>query len=252
MERLFSYEVVRRNPVVHLTLRPLIQDPAREQWADAALNGRPVGRVPLNRDATVTLTLPPPFLHTAPNVLTLTSRYTRPAPVHDAAYEIGTTGARSPGDLRVLSAGQPQGSAGSIRLDDVELSPDRRGYNLVALAPSGQRLAADVFDTFFDGQAAHRLARWIAALPSGTLVAGAVRDDASRQLTAEAVEALRTLGAAGDLRGHFREAHAFIGVKGTPAGSALEALGPRAILVTVGHPTAPTEFELADLALRAH
>jgi hypothetical protein len=169
----------------------------------------------------------------------------------DAAYEIGTTGVRSPGDLRVLSAGQPQGSASSIQFNDVELSPNRRGYNLVALAPSGQRLEADAFDTFADGQAAHRLAQWIAALPPGTLVAGAVRDEGSAQFTAEAVQALRTLGAAGDLRGHFREAHAFIGAKGAPAGSAVETLGPHPIQVIVGHPTAPTAFELTDLALRA-
>jgi hypothetical protein len=251
VERLISYDLVRRNPVVHLTVRSLTHDPLREEWVDAALNGRAMGRIPLSGEASVALTLTPPFWHTAPNILTLTLHYSRPAMALDAAYEIGTTGVRSPGDLRVLSAGQPQGSASSIQFNDVELSPNRRGYNLVALAPSGQRLEADAFDTFADGQAAHRLTQWIAALPPGTLVAGAVRDEGSGHLTAEAVQALRTLGVAGDLRGHFREAHAFIGAKGTPAGSAVEALGPHAIQVTVGHPTAPTAFELTDLTLGA-
>lgn len=251
LERLFSYDVVRRNPVVHLTVRALIQDPTREQWVDAEFNRRPMGRIPLSWEASVALTLTPPFWHTAPNVLALTWHYSRPAAAQDPAYEIGTTGIRSPGDLRVLSAGQPHGSASAIQFNDVELSPNRRGYNLVALAPSGQPLAADTFDTFADGQAAHRLAVWIAALPPGTLVAAAVRDEGSRQLTAEAVHALRTLGAVGDLRGHFREAHAFIGAKGFPAGSAVETLGPYAIQVTVGHPMAPTAFELTTLALRA-
>ena len=88
-------------------------------------------------------------------------------------------------------------------------------------------------------------------LPPGTLVAGAVGDEGSGRLTAEAVEALRTLGAAGDLRGHFREAHVFIGVKGASVGSAFEALGPHAIQVTVGDPTAPRAFELTDLTLGA-
>jgi hypothetical protein len=80
-------------------------------------------------------------------------------------------------------------------------------------------------------------------------VAGAVRDEGSHRLTEDAVAALRTLGVAGDLRGHFRESHAFVGVKGAPAGAALEALGPRSLALTVGEPRDGLGFELRSFAL---
>ena len=252
VERLVSYDVIRRNPVAHFTLRPVASDPRREQWVDASLNGRLLTRVPLDgsQPVTSTVTLTPPYRHTAPNVLTLRARYA-PRATQDASYQIGRTGAVSPGDLRVLSVGKPEGSASSIQLNGVEFTPDQRGYNVVAFAPGGLLLAADAFDTYLSEQANHRLTVWVAALPPGTIVAGAVRDEASRALTMEAVWALRTLGVAGDLRGHSREAHAFIGVKGAPPGSALEALGPRMIQLTVGYFPVHQGFELADLSLRA-
>jgi hypothetical protein len=80
-------------------------------------------------------------------------------------------------------------------------------------------------------------------------VAGAVRDEASHRLTEDAVAALRSLGVAGDLRGHFRESHAFVGMKGAPAGTALEALGPRELALTVGQPPPTLGFELQTFAL---
>jgi hypothetical protein len=154
----------------------------------------------------------------------------------------------SPGDLRVLSVGQRQGSASAIELDGVDLSPDRRGYNLVALDPAGALPLASAVDTFRASRSARRLAAWVAALPAGTIVAGAVRDEASSQLTEEAVRALRTLGVAGDLRGRFREAHAFVGVRGAAPGSALEALGSQPVELWVEE--RPPAAEGADLELR--
>jgi hypothetical protein len=74
-------------------------------------------------------------------------------------------------------------------------------------------------------------------------------DEASGRLTAEAVLALRSLGVAGDLRGHFRESHAFVGVKGAPPGTALEALGPRALELGVGQREARAGFDLTAFAL---
>jgi hypothetical protein len=256
VERWVSYGFVRDHPVLDISLRPLRTDRALEQWVDIDLNRRRVGRVPLDGVARATVTLARPFFEAAPNVIGLKYRYRRLPAIRDARYRIGGTGVVSPGDLRVVSAGQPQGSSSSIQLDGVELAPDHRGYNLVALSPRGELVAADVFDTFLSAEAAHRLAAWIRALPTGTIVAGAVRDEGSGQLTADAVGALRTLGVAGDLRGHFREAQAFVGVTGAPPGSALEALGPRVIELVVGHPEmvagqtgASVGFELTAFAL---
>jgi hypothetical protein len=248
-ERRIAFDVVRRHPVLHLALRPLERDPQRQQWVEVRLNGRLLRRIPLAGDVAATLPLTAPFWQTAPNVLTLRYGYGRPEPPKEASYRIGTTGVTSPGDLVVRSVAQPEGSASSIQLDAVECSPDQRGYNLVAFAPDGRRLATAAFDTFGDETASHALAEWLAAVPPGAIVAGAVRDEGSQILTGHAVQALHTVGVAGDLRGHFREAHAFIGVKGAPPGAALEALGPRAIALAVGHPTARPGFEVVEFAL---
>jgi hypothetical protein len=156
--------------------------------------------------------------------------------VSDARYHIGRTGKGSPRDLAVRSGGQPYGDVASIRLDGVEMARDRRGYNLLALDPEGKVLATTFFDTFLRPEAAHELAAWIGALPPGTIVAGAVKDEASGRLTAEAVAALRDLGVGGDLRGRFHESHAFVGVKGAPPGTAREALGPGPATAAVGQP----------------
>jgi hypothetical protein len=258
LERWVSYDVLRGHPVLRLTVRPLGVRNDLEQWAEVRLNGRPVERLRLDVAAppAARLALSPPFLVAAPNVIRLQYRYARPPAAGDGRYRIGTTGQVSPGDLRVLSAGQPHGSASSVELNGVELSPGRRGYNLVALDPEGRVRGAAGFDTFFEAEAAGRLVAWVEGLPAGTIVAGAVRDEASGRLTEAAVRALGTLGVRGDLRGRFREAHAFVGVKGAAPGTALEGLGPRRIELEVGRielgagrPAPAVGLELTEFAL---
>jgi hypothetical protein len=256
LERWVSYEFLHTHPVLSATLRPHAIREDLEQEVEVRLNDRPIERVAVNHEATLTLALPPPLFTARPNVIALGYGYRRPSSALDARYRIGTTGALSPGDFRVVSAGQPHGSAGSIQLNGVELSPARRGYNLVAVDPTGRLLEQTVFDTFYRPEAAGQLAVWVAALPPGTVVAGAVRDEASGRLTEAAVQALGTLGVAGDLRGRFREAHAFVGVKGAAPGSAVERLGPERLEVTVGgveliagRRETPLGFELRAFAL---
>ena len=128
------------------------------------------------------------------------------------------------------SSGQPYGDTASIRVwGSASSRPTAAGYNLVALEPTGGFQDRAAFDTFGDPAASGALARWVEALPAGTIVLGAIKDDASARLNAAAVAALATLGVHGDLRGGHRESHAFIGLKGAPPGSALEASGPRAV-----------------------
>jgi hypothetical protein len=247
--RWVSYDLLRANPVLRLTLRPLEPLGAREQWVEVRLNDRPVQRLALASETAATVRLPPPFTVAAPNVIGLRWHYRWPPGQRDGRYRIGTTGVLSPGDLHVVSAGQPRGSAGAIQVDGDQLSPDRRGYNLVALDPGGGLLGARAFDTFRDPAAAGALAAWVTGLPPGAIVAGAARDEASGHLSEAAVQALRTLGVAGDLRGRFREAHAFVGVVGAPAGTALEALGDRRLELRVGQPAPAGGFELTGFAL---
>ncbi len=80
-----------------------------------------------------------------------------------------------------------------------------------------------MFDTFASAAESARLAQFIDQIPSGKIVAVAVRDEASRFLSDAAVNALRSIGATEDLRDKFRWSHAVIGVKGVAPGSALES-----------------------------
>ncbi len=248
IERWVSYGYLRDHPVLRLRLRPRKDAPDLEQWAEVRLNDRPLQRVALDGPAVVTVRARRPLRRAAPNVIALEYGYRRVTPT-GARYRIGRTAATSPGDLRVRSRGQPHGSASSIWFNGAELSPDGRGYNLVALDPRGRLLRAAAFDTFADPTQAAELAAWIASLPGGTIVAGAVRDEASARLSEEAVRALSTLGVAGDLRGRFRESHAFVGVKGGPPGSALEALAPRPVELTVGRLDPQLGFEVSEFTL---
>jgi hypothetical protein len=137
-----------------------------------------------------------------------------------------------PFNLLARSAGQETGDFAHIFVDGVDRSPNSRGYNLVALDPAnGALLGAASFDTHGDRDASAALSAWVRALPPGAMVAGAVRDEASLQLTEEAVIALRSLGAREDLRGRFRWGHAFIGrVAGNGLGTeeAIDAVRPAA------------------------
>ena len=115
-----------------------------------------------------------------------------------------------PAGLLARSAGQEAGDFGRIFLDGVDVSTNKRGYNLVALDQNGALLDAANFDTFADPAASSRMAEWIKRQAPGTVIAGAARDEASTALGQEAVDALRSLGLSVDLRGHFRWGHAFI------------------------------------------
>jgi hypothetical protein len=88
------------------------------------------------------------------------------------------------------------------------------------------------------------MADFVASIPEGRIVAVAVRDEASRLLNEEAVQALRTIGAGGDMREKFRWGHAVIGVKGAQPGQAVESFASlRPAVVYVGEGT--TEPHLA-------
>jgi hypothetical protein len=213
------------------------------------LNGAPVARAPLGAGVSLAATLTAPLHRTAPNVIELEHDYRRGPMARGPGHRIGTTGATSPVDMLVRSGGQPHGDVASIRIGMGQVASNRRGYNLVALGPEGDLRGRLTFDTLGDPGASGRLAAWVHGLPPDTIVVGAVKDEASGRLGADAVQALATLGVAGDLRGRYRESHAFVGVKGAPPGSALEAIGPRLVELRVGEPDAGFGLELTDFAL---
>lgn len=170
-----------------------------------------------------------------------------------ADRQIGATRVAAPVDIYVCSAGEEFGDLGRIYVSGVDVSPNERGYNLVAISPvDGSVLTARAFDTHADAGASDALASFVGAQAPGTIVAGAVADEASLNLSAGAVEALWGLGAAGDLRGCFRCAHAFVGVVGAGKGSAAEEwadIGVAEALVGRGLTEPAAYFELYSVSV---
>jgi hypothetical protein len=169
-------------------------------------------------------------------------RFARLFPIEDyrqGSYVIGRTAAISPVAITVESAGQEAGDFGHIYVDGRNVSPEGRGYNLAVMDPqTGAVEATASFDTHLDGEASQALADLMASIPTGRIVAVAVRDEASRLLSEEAVQALRTIGAESDLRGKFRWGQAIIGIKGAQPGQVVESLGAlRPAVVYVGEGT---------------
>jgi hypothetical protein len=140
---------------------------------------------------------------------------------------IGRTGVTAPADIAVTSAGYLAGKFASLTFSGRQVYETKRGFYLMAIDPQYSNAPTlQMFDTFRDESESARLADFIRGLPPGTIVAGAVCDDASSRLTLNAVDALRTLGASFDLRSRFRASYAFVGVKGAGAGTAIEASDP--------------------------
>ncbi|GIK42713.1 MAG: hypothetical protein BroJett011_65460 [Chloroflexota bacterium] len=138
-----------------------------------------------------------------------------------------------PPEVTVLSAGEEVGDFGHIFVNGREVSPNQRGYNIAVIHPSGTFQAAH-FDTHLDLSASSALARFLAASPPDSLIAAAAADEASANLSEEAVHALQAVGARRDLRGCFRCSHAFIR---TPPGETYEvfdALHPAGVTTGLG------------------
>lgn len=137
---------------------------------------------------------------------------------------VGATGVRLGEDVSLLvrSAGQEVGDFAHIWLNGVDVASGERGYNLAAMNAEGELLGQAAFDTLATAQASTDMVAWIDQWPAGTVIAGAVADEASYQLGQVAVDALRRLGVGTDLRDHFRWSHAFVGVVGALPGAALE------------------------------
>jgi len=137
---------------------------------------------------------------------------------------IGRPGLTSPVNLVVQSAGEEAGDFGHIYVNGRDVAPNERGYNVAVINPqSGAVEQTAAFDTHLDEGASQALADFLDGVPAGYLVAVAAADEVSRSLGQEGVDALRSIGATGDLRGRFRWGHAIIGLKGAPPGTALEA-----------------------------
>jgi hypothetical protein len=131
---------------------------------------------------------------------------------------IGTTGVEIAADILIVS----NRNRSRVEVNGRSLSVEK-GYFLAVLDPdTGVVGRTGHFDVSTDVLASDALVAFVEAIPAGSPVVVATEFDASRQLTPGAVSALRELGLVKTLRGRFGRAHAAIGVKGAPRGSALE------------------------------
>lgn len=246
----------RRETRLLLPLGPTARGLRFDLWAMAAdttmsvyVDGRFIGRavLPTTR-AWVTFELP--AAASRPALSDVRLHFARLTAVADLAARdpaVGAAGPALPVSVVVRSAGQETGDFAHIYVNGVDVSPNRRGYNLVALdGADGHVLAAAAFDTHADPAASQRLAGWVRGLAPGTVVAAAVRDEASLNLGTDAVEALRSLGSTVDLRGHFRWGHALIGRTGAePAEAQEQVSGWRVGQVAAGLPATAPEVAAA-------
>ncbi|MCL4490173.1 MAG: hypothetical protein M1570_18880 [Chloroflexi bacterium] len=216
-----------------LSFQAVLPPSLDEQRVTVIANGEPAGQTVITRcgDCENRVAIPGRLLKPGMNELVL--QFERVAPVAGTRMASGnlvsSKGPASPVNIVVRSAGQDQGDFAHIIVDGNDVSPNGRGYNVVVLNPqSGAVEASASFDTFSSASESARLAQFVDRIPSGRIVLVAVRDEASRYLTAAAVDALHSIGATQDLRGKFRWSHAVIGVKGAAPGSAREAVGETA------------------------
>ncbi len=156
---------------------------------------------------------------------TPTPLHARATPPTDRGWPIGESDVALPVSLFVQSAGNDVGNFARILRNGEAVIDAQTGYNLAAFDATGTLLDAATFNTFANVAAADALADWLYQWPVGTVIAGAVMDEASHAMTQRAVDALATIGVTTDLRERFRWSHAFVGVVGAAPGSALEESG---------------------------
>jgi hypothetical protein len=194
LHRDFSSKFARAHPTAAFALRFEGADPEVTRWVEVSLNGRVLQRI--DTGGAATLTLAPPYRRADRNELHFVHRYrVRPDVAAGDPYRIGATGARSPVDIELVSAGRgPQGEGGlvSARVNGHEVvAVPRRGYNVVALdAGDGHVLWGDNFDTFRSPAESRRMAERIAATPPGAIVLAGVKTDGGGQLGPEGVAPL--------------------------------------------------------------
>ena len=161
-------------------------------------------------------------------------------PPDGQGWGIGDTGVELAAGVSLLvrSAGEETGDFAHVWLNGIDVVNGERGYNLAALDTTGRLLGQATFDTLALADASAAMAAWLRSWPAGTVIAGAVGDEASLHLDARCCgQRLAQIGVATDLRNKFRWGHAFVGVAGAAAGTALDdASLLRPAVVAVGPP----------------
>ena len=154
---------------------------------------------------------------------------------------IGTTGARSPVDVAVVSGGLAAGNFTEIWVSGRKVSDNGRGYNVAVIDnTSGKVLGTKVFDVVYRPVLHEELARYLRHFPTGSIVALGVRDNVGKYFGGRADRPLAMFGAVTDLGKLERSGYAAIGVLGAPPGTAMETNEEKGhARVRVGRPPPP-------------
>ncbi|CAG0956592.1 hypothetical protein ANRL3_00592 [Anaerolineae bacterium] len=215
-----------------LTLRALPFVSAQTQTMELVVNDQPIQKFEMKPGwQDYAATIPARALHAGINNLVLKFGYTvRPRDVLLANFAIGATSVTSPVEIVVNAA-----ETGSIKVNGKQVSPLKRGYNVVVIDPaSGAIVNVQAFNTIDDRVDSRALTDFIAQNPHGFIVAVASQDDAAANLGDRAARSFQLLGGQIDPRQNPTRTYALIGVKGKSPGSALEDSREGASFVSVG------------------
>lgn len=145
--------------------------------------------------------------------------------------------------FEVISAGYSVGDMAQIMVDSTVVNMPSgygRGLNVAVVdETSGALLQTQVYDTSADSKNADAFADFIEQVPIGRLIAIAVKDEATENLTDRARRACEMIGSGLIRNLAYRGSWAIMGVKGTPPGSALEQLdndAPTSVSIWVPFP----------------
>ncbi|MBI4675693.1 MAG: hypothetical protein HY741_28965 [Chloroflexi bacterium] len=222
-----------RDYTLPLRALPFTYPNSPAQTFGVTVNGKSLPRVQMNPGwREYAITLPANALQKGLNEVVLDFGYVvRPREVMPANFGIGGTGVTSPVDIVATSTS----AFGSIKVNDREVSPLKRGYNIAVIDPqTGKVVEVKNFDTGGRSILESRALRdFLNGVAQGMIVAGAIQEDATAMLGEAAAAAIQSLGLETNVRGHDGYTHAFIAVKGKPNG--LEQSGEGASAVSVGH-----------------
>ncbi len=139
-----------------------------------------------------------------------------------------TMSSRPYADLHLVSAGNEKGNMASIRLNGYEIAQWERGMNVAVFDEQyGELLQTASYDTNDSASAANEFAALLEGLPTGRIVAIAVKDDASQNLHERARKACESLGSAEIRHLSWRQSWVIVGIKGAAIGSVAEVIGSR-------------------------
>ena len=157
-------------------------------------------------------------------------------PVRLSAYpefRIGQTGVAVPAWIRVITEDPGTGEQVRIFVNGQPEAPAHLGYSIVVMDPTTARVIDRAhFAVRRNENEQDRLAAVLEALPKGTVVAAASAGFLGDSCNDRLAAALRSVGSARNPCVTPLRTHAFVGVKGSPPGSASEA-GSRASRSTV-------------------